>query len=220
MVKLLAAAFMLLDHVGLLLLPEATWLRWVGRLSMPMFAYAMAKGYARAKEHGTVCKYAVRLSVLALACQPVWWSVFGWWNLNMCFTWTMALGLLACWDGYPRWRSVAVISAVMALDVLGFFPVDYGSYGVVLPLVFHESLVRRETWWPPVVAIVCLSGLWTVGLGGFGSRNWVGAFAVPVIAALRRAGLEDRPRVDKWFFYVFYPAHFLVLCAIQELMAG
>lgn len=35
---------MLVDHIGYLLLPDVVWLRWIGRLALPIFAYFVAEG--------------------------------------------------------------------------------------------------------------------------------------------------------------------------------
>lgn len=37
--KLLAALTMVIDHTGLLLFPQAAVLRWIGRISFPLFAF-------------------------------------------------------------------------------------------------------------------------------------------------------------------------------------
>lgn len=38
-IKILAALFMLIDHAGLILFPEIIILRYIGRLSFPLFAF-------------------------------------------------------------------------------------------------------------------------------------------------------------------------------------
>ena len=50
--KLLAAVFMFIDHLGLIFYPDLLWLRMLGRLSMPLFAFAIAEGcrYTRSEE--------------------------------------------------------------------------------------------------------------------------------------------------------------------------
>lgn len=42
--KLLAMAAMLVDHMGYLLFPTAMWMRYVGRLAFPIFAFQIAEG--------------------------------------------------------------------------------------------------------------------------------------------------------------------------------
>ncbi len=45
-IKLMAAAFMVIDHIGMIFFPEAVWLRCIGRISLPLFAYMLAEGFA------------------------------------------------------------------------------------------------------------------------------------------------------------------------------
>ena len=42
--KILACLFMLIDHVGVVLLVQYEWMRIVGRLSYPLFAFFIAEG--------------------------------------------------------------------------------------------------------------------------------------------------------------------------------
>ncbi|WP_442942063.1 TraX family protein [Nostoc sp.] len=43
-IKILAAVFMVMDHVCYLLMPEFVILHFIGRLSFPLFAWLLAKG--------------------------------------------------------------------------------------------------------------------------------------------------------------------------------
>ena len=71
--KILAAVFMFLDHFGLLFFQEGTlantWLRWVGRLSMPLFAFMIAEGCRYTKNK---VKHFFLLFGLGMACQIVY----------------------------------------------------------------------------------------------------------------------------------------------------
>lgn len=48
-IKLLAAAAMLLDHIGAQLLPGVLWLRIVGRLAFPVFSFCIWEGSRRTR---------------------------------------------------------------------------------------------------------------------------------------------------------------------------
>ena len=60
-IKLLAAVLMVIDHIGAIFFPQIVWLRCVGRISFPLFAYMLAVGckYTRNKVyhllHGLPC---------------------------------------------------------------------------------------------------------------------------------------------------------------------
>ncbi len=71
--KILAAIFMFLDHFGLLFFSEGTlanaWLRGIGRLSMPLFAFMIAEGCRYTKNK---VKHFFLLFGLGVACQIVY----------------------------------------------------------------------------------------------------------------------------------------------------
>ena len=67
--KLLAAAFMLVDHIGVLLFPDILWLRFIGRFSMPLFAFMIAEGCRYTKNK---CKHFLLLFGLGVVCQAVY----------------------------------------------------------------------------------------------------------------------------------------------------
>ena len=64
--KLLAAALMLIDHVGAILLPEMVILRCIGRLAFPIFAFFIAEGYAHTRSFG---RYLLRMAAWAVVSE-------------------------------------------------------------------------------------------------------------------------------------------------------
>lgn len=63
--KLIAALSMLIDHVGLMFFPNQLWMRAVGRLAFPIFAFFIAEGFRYTRS-----KLRYLLTVFALA-SPV-----------------------------------------------------------------------------------------------------------------------------------------------------
>lgn len=66
MIKILAALFMLIDHIGMIFFPENYLLRIIGRVSMPLFAYCIARGFYFSEQKGTTGRYARNLFLLPL----------------------------------------------------------------------------------------------------------------------------------------------------------
>ena len=60
---------MLIDHAGLLLFPDADWMRWVGRLAMPLFAFFIAEG---CRYTSNKLRYFLRIFILGVLCQSVY----------------------------------------------------------------------------------------------------------------------------------------------------
>ena len=64
--KLLAMAAMLVDHMGYLFFPQARWMRCVGRLAFPIFAFQIAEGWYRTRDRK---KYTLRLLICAVVSE-------------------------------------------------------------------------------------------------------------------------------------------------------
>lgn len=47
--KILACISMVIDHLGAVVYPDALWMRYVGRLSFPIFAFLLAEGFYHTK---------------------------------------------------------------------------------------------------------------------------------------------------------------------------
>ncbi|HCS73517.1 MAG TPA: conjugal transfer protein TraX, partial [Clostridiales bacterium] len=83
MIKLIAMITMLVDHIGAVFYPNALWMRIIGRVSFPLFAWGIAMGSRWTRDWK---RYAARLLALALLTQIPYSLLFqnGYWNI--CFT--------------------------------------------------------------------------------------------------------------------------------------
>ena len=61
--KCIAIITMLIDHIGAVLFPENLVLRYIGRISFPIFCFLLAEGFYHTKN---VKKYMMRLAVFAV----------------------------------------------------------------------------------------------------------------------------------------------------------
>ena len=62
LLRLIACICMFIDHAGKMLFPQLTWMRLVGRLAFPLFAYGIAVGAAMTKHPQP---YITRVAALA-----------------------------------------------------------------------------------------------------------------------------------------------------------
>ena len=209
LLKLVAIAAMLLDHIGGAFFPETPIFRWIGRLAFPLFCYCMTVGLLYTHN---IRRYLGRLGAFALISQPFWILAFNpgdflgnLTNWNIFFT--LFLSLLAMWGvQQKKWWVFALCVVALAL-----FNFDYGYQGVILMLIFYLCR-RRPALGAVLYALDWLPALWGGSLedplalvvGGH-AINWTifGLLALPLIYIPTKSGL----RVPKWVFYGFYPAH-------------
>jgi hypothetical protein len=205
--KIVAVLSMSIDHVGAILLPDVVWLRFIGRIAFPLFAYQLAVGYVHT---GNLRRYTLRLGVWGLIAQPVYMIAFGArpWELNIFAT--LLLGLLAMW-GWDRrhwWVVALAILPPMAQLWLPHVGPDYGVYGVVLCLVSFLFLNDRRqlVLWHGLLHVLAGALLWPAQVGALAS--------IPFILAPPRSHL----RRLQGFFYAYYPIHLAVLFVIHRAL--
>ena len=89
--KIIAMITMTLDHIGAELFPQVLWLRIVGRLAMPIFAFMIAEGCRHTR---SPLRYLGTLAAFAAVCQAVYFFAMG--SLYMCIlvTFSMSVGLI------------------------------------------------------------------------------------------------------------------------------
>ena len=210
--KLIAMLTMTLDHIGLYLLPQVQWLRILGRLSLPIYAYMIAEGcrYTHSRKG-----YFARIAFLAAICQGVYFLAMG--SLYQCIlvTFCLSIGMIFCLDAMRRsntWISRGLF--VLAVWGVGFvceilpallpgtdFAVDYGFFGALLPVLVYWGEDRNHKVLLLGVGLVLLA----LDLGGI---QWCALGALPLL--LCYTGQKGRHSLGM-VFYLYYPVHLVVI---------
>ena len=223
--KGIAAALMLTDHVGAILLPEVLALRCVGRLAFPIFAFFIAEGYAPTRDFG---RYFRRLAILAVVSEIPFnlenGAVFDLTRQNVLFTFCLALltlrGLEALGRerGFGRWAGCGlVLAAGFAAGEL--LRTDYGGWGVVTVALLYlcRSGKYAKLWLLLAMATVNGLGMGSLTMPVFGGEMPIQIFAVAALPVIWLYNGQAGPKGLRRAFYVFYPAHLLVLEGIRTL---
>lgn len=223
--KGIAAALMLTDHVGAILLPEVPVLRCVGRLAFPIFAFFIAEGYAHTRDFG---RYFRRLAILAVVSEIPFnlenGAVFDLTRQNVLFTFCLALltlrGLEALGRerGFGRWASCGlVLAAGFAAGEL--LRTDYGGWGVVTAALLQLCRDGKyaKLWLLLAMAAVNGLGMGSLTMPVFGGEMPIQIFAVAALPVIWLYNGQAGPKGLRRAFYVFYPAHLLVLEGIRTL---
>lgn len=184
-------------------------LREVGRLAFPLFCFTIVQGAIYTSNRK---KYLLRLTVFSIISEiPFDLALFNT-PLNLSYQnvfFTMAIGLCAIY-GIERWKDrkwipwlIAFIAAVAA----ELLRTDYGANGVILILVFYIFRLEEKVK-------VLLGSFFEIFVMGIWETGAVFAF-IPMHFYNRTRGFGM-----KYFFYIFYPAHLLLLWMINRVMFG
>ncbi len=205
--KIIAALSMLIDHAGLLLCGDELWMRTVGRIAFPLFAYFIAEGFRYTRNR---LRYFLSIFVLGQLCQlayeivmPVQGRV-----LNILITFSLSLFLLYLLDRAKtdgRWLSVLGAALIGVYVFCEHISVDYGFFGVILPL--FPALFDNK--WARLGAFAF--GLTALCVNAASPTQYYSLFALVLLALYN--GKPGRYKM-KYFFYIFYPLHLAVLWGI------
>ena len=223
--KCIAAALMLTDHVGAILLPEVPILRCVGRLAFPIFAFFIAEGYAHTRNFG---RYFRRLAILAVVSEIPFnlenGAVFDPARQNVLFTFCLALltlrGLeaLSRERGFGRWAGCGLVLAA-SFGAGELLRTDYGGWGVVTVALLYLCRDGKyaKLWLLLAMAAVNGLGMGSLTMPVFGGEMPIQIFAVAALPVIWLYNGQAGPKGLRRAFYVFYPAHLLVLEGIRTL---
>ena len=190
---------MTIDHVGLILYPQIVFLRVIGRIAFPIFAWYLAQGYIHTS---SLKKYALRLGIFAIAVQLPFYIATHIILFNIFFTLLLGLLAIVC---YKKRYYLALVAILFISAVL---PLDYSIYGILTILIFY--LFKDNKYKLLGQAANSVLGVFLLGpVQGFSLAGSVLAIYYP----------KDLPkiRLNKYFFYFFYPVHLLVIYGISQL---
>ncbi|WPX08577.1 TraX family protein [Anaerocellum danielii] len=204
LLKLIAAATMLIDHIGYLYFPNIILFRIIGRIAFPIFAFQVATGF---RFTSNPKNYLKRLFIFAIISQIPFSLMTGdSYELNIIATFFFAV--LALFFIQKRWYFLVMIP----LAISYFVPVDYGIYGVLSVLIFYLFFDI------PLLQLIgfCILTWFEVHLIGW-SVQFYSIISVVLILLIRMLPVEFELKLNKYFFYWFYPVHMLLLVMIGKM---
>ena len=243
--KLIAILTMFIDHIGasllewyIVYLPAGSLksslrdvdmvLRCIGRLAFPLFIFLMVEGFfytrSRAKYFGRLLLFAaisefpfdlaffLRVSDIQ---KNLWWRLD---HQNVFFT--LAIGFLAMWametlrpkewegkilEGILR-IALCALAAYAACRLAKWLHTDYSWKGVLA----MELAYLIRLWGRPDLEIFAI-------LAALLFSSFMEITAIADYLLLKAYHGEKGKSWNRWFFYVFYPGHLLLLGVIRVL---
>lgn len=209
--KWIAIISMAIDHIGSGLLSSEflgtsvgglySTSRLVGRIALPIFAFLLVQGYQHTSNQR---KYLTQLLIFALISEipydlAFYDQVIYLNHQNIFFT--LALGLigLALFERYDQngktLEKILALAVPMVASQLLF--VDYGMYGIVF--IYGLGFLRNDKKLQTIFGVI------------------MGIFQLVAYLAFIPIWFYNgkRGKQNKWFFYIFYPAHLVLIYLVR-----
>lgn len=209
--KIVALITMLCDHIAVVLVSAKNdpqlynILRMIGRISFPIFCFMITEGFRYTSDRK---KYFLRLLLFAVISEiPFDLAVSGSFLdiKQQNVIWTLLIGFLVLTEIEKYKDKIYLqIICITAGSVIAFLmKVDYIFYGILIISVFY--LCREEHYKMFIILMFLLMFQ--------GEAESFGILSIPFIMAYDSDKKEKK--LPKYFFYVFYPLHLMVLYLIK-----
>ncbi|MCI9078961.1 MAG: hypothetical protein HFH68_08565 [Lachnospiraceae bacterium] len=209
--KITAMLSMLCDHIAFVLIPAAGYpslyyiMRAVGRIAFPLFCFMLVEGFIYTHNRE---KYIIRLTIFAVISEipfdlSAGGSVLCWDRQNVM--WTLLIGFIVMYIiDKPGEAYIARILAIFGGGAAAYFiRTDYSAFGVFIIVVLYICRYNRKAGMVIMGILILLQN----------SIEIYAILSIPII--LNYSPDKNNVHLPKYFFYVFYPAHLLVLYIIR-----
>ncbi len=231
--KILAMAFMLLDHLWATIVPGNQWMTAVGRLAFPIFAFMISEGYVHTSDFK---KYAKRLLIFGLISEIPFnlmgaGALINPFHQNVMFT--LLLGLLSIRE-IDRFKQdfkvktgifcLLKVALFLLIGTVGF--VDYGAMGILVIIAFY---VFRDVKFGRLFQLASLVLLFIVFFKGlqivipiagheflFPMQGFGVLSMIPICLYNGKKGADSK--LLKHAFYWFYPVHMAVIYLVWRFV--
>ena len=221
--KLIAVFAMLIDHLGWAFVDTFSifgqTIHVIGRITAPIMCFFIAEGYFYTRN---VKRYALRLGLFALVSQlPFTFFETGRLGIrvgpaqfNMIFTLLCSLLAVWAWDKLQnRALRFLALLGLCAVAMLG----DWMCFAVLFTLAFaiNRDNFRMQVLWSGAVMVLAAVFLCLLSGPGFYQQLFQFGTLLSLPLLWLYNGRKGGGRYSKWIFYIFYPAHLLVLGLIR-----
>ena len=220
--KIIAAVSMLLDHIGFFIYPQIAIFRMLGRLAFPVFAFFIAEGTRYTKNR---LKYLLRMVAIGIVCQIPASIATPNVSLNIFITFSISILIIYLFDWLKSAKEkneriflaiLNILFLVLVFIVTRLVNIEYGFAGILFaPLVSiprTKGNTQRDLFLKVGMSIPAFIAL---SVEYFEIFQPLSLLAIPLL--LLYSGERGKYKL-KYFFYIFYPAHLLLLYYIADLI--
>ena len=222
--KIIAIISMFLDHVKYAI-PSTNCFAtiYLGRIAFPIFAFLVSEGFVHTHSRP---KYILRMLIFAIISEiPFYMFSHDIVNspnkYNVMFTFLLALVGLWCFEYFRNYEQMPKIlrytiifncGCIISLLAYVFHP-DYSVFGVFLVWIFYYF---KEHDFLKIFGFSISLIIYFALRGGIKEYGLMIATLSSLIFILNYNGKQGRKL--KYFFYLFYPVHFIVLYVINYFL--
>lgn len=231
--KIIAIIAMTIDHIADLLYPGmpnifiSNVMHIIGRFTAPIMFFFICEGYFYTKD---IKKYISRLFIFALISHFAYCFAFG---INFIpfstgnifnqtsIMWTLAWAVVALHilhgkNNLKEWQKWLLIILINLIT----FSSDFSSIAVMAILFMYD---RRGNLKSQMISMMAWLGLYALISYLFVSKIYgLIALAAILVYPLLKNYNGERGKVKwlKWFFYLYYPLHLIIIGALRLYMYG
>ncbi len=244
-IKCVAVVTMVIDHIGAVILEWVlathyleeeqfdlilnidTVLRGIGRAAFPLFIFLMIEGFFHTKSR---VNYFIRLACFCVIAEVPFdlaisyiltdstdITFFAPDAQNVFFTLTIGFGAMCLLQLVYEKKLPVILEVILDAGIIAglaalayLLKTDYGQFGVLAMVAGY--FLRRRNMNPVAIGAGIIAVLVI--------HNTIEAAALWDLALLSFYHGNRGRRYNRWFFYFFYPAHFIVLFLIRTFFVG
>lgn len=232
--KTIAIIAMVIDHISWgffdFYSPQGYLLHIIGRFTIPIMCFFVAEGFRKTHDRK---RYILRMTVFAAISVVPFYLFFHEeyaYRQNIIFDYLLALLLLAVLESRIKKPAKAALAALLFIvsAVIGGWPIIPMAY--ILIFYYKDTFRKQAIWFCTVTVGLVLFMMLAITLNSQFNfypmyNEWVWwdksyflgfMFALPLLKMYN--GEKGSYPCGRYFFFVFYPAHLLVLYLAQNVI--
>lgn len=233
MIKLIAITAMTIDHLAWVIFPgysrepAAIIMHIIGRLTCPIMCYCIAEGFHYTRN---IKKYTARLFIFSFISHFAYMFFSGGYKEPLMLIplatgsvfnqtsvmWSLAWGLVMLRVAHSEEiKSMTQRAILIILICIISFPSDWSCVAALFVLAFgtNRGNLKNQTIWLAIYAAI-YSGVYILFLDPiYGLIQMAVMLSIPIIGCYNSQRGRN-PAVNKfmkWFFYIYYPAHLVII---------